>query len=153
PTICPEFGVALGDLDADGTPEIISAATPCTAARIIAVHLDGTVVWQSTNADGTPFEPHVEFGAPSIADLDGDGMAEGIVGASVIEHDGTVRWSIAPGAGSNCCSGSPRSPISAVYDVDADGDLEIVAGNGVWEADGTVLWSSTTLSDGYVAVA
>jgi hypothetical protein len=76
PVICPEFGIALGDLEGDGTAEIISAVGPCTAARIAAFHADGTLVWQSARMDGSPWTARVEFGAPSIADLEGDGLAE-----------------------------------------------------------------------------
>jgi hypothetical protein len=56
-------------------------------------------------------------------------------------------------AASNCCSGTPRSPLTAVYDVDGDPELEVVAGNAVWNHDGTVLWENAALVDGYVAVA
>lgn len=153
PVICPMFGAALGDLDADGIPEIISAEGPCTAGRIIAVHADGAIVWRATNVDGTPFTSNVGFGAPEVADLEGDGMAEVIVGGAVLEHDGVVRWAIRPSAASGCCMPTPYSPLSAAYDVNGDGRLEVVAGNAVWNADGTVLWENAALADGYVAVA
>ncbi len=153
PVVCPEHGIALGDLDGDGTPEIVTALSPCDDAQIAAFEPDGTLLWQSANADGSAFSGPFGFGAPAIADLEGDGMAEVIIGGVVLEHDGTVRWTTRTGAASNCCSAMPRSPLTAVYDVDADGALEVVSGNAVWEADGTVLWENPSLSDGFVAVA
>ena len=153
PVVCPEHGIALGDLDGDGTPEIVTALSPCDDAQIAAFEPDGTLLWQSANADGSAFSGPFGFGAPAIADLEGDGMAEVIIGGVVLEHDGTVRWTTRTGAASNCCSATPRSPLTAVYDVDADGALEVVSGNAVWEADGTVLWENPSLSDGFVAVA
>jgi len=153
PAVCPEHGVALGDLDGDGSPEIVTMLSPCSGGAIAAFAPDGTEVWRSHRADGSPFVGNFQFGAPAIADLEGDGMAEVVIGGAVLEADGTLRWDHREGAGSNCCAGSPRSPISSVYDVDGDGELEVVAGNIVWNADGTELWSDATLVDGYIAVA
>ena len=153
PVVCPEHGIALGDLDGDGTPEIVTMLSPCGAGPIVALTPEGVEVWRSHNTDGTPFVGNFQFGAPAIADLDGDGQAEVVVGGSVFESDGTLRWSHGTGAASNCCSAVPRSPISAIYDVDGDDELEIVSGNVVWNADGSVLWEDAALVDGYVAVA
>ncbi len=152
PVVCPEFGLALGDLDGDGLPEIVSGG-PCTGGRIMAFRNDGTLWWQSENANGTPYTISMEFGAPSIADLDGDGLGEVIVGGAVLEHNGVLRWQARPIAAYNCCGATPRGPVTAVYDVDADGELEVVAGNAVWRADGSVLWEKPGEPDGYVAVA
>ncbi|MFO0708361.1 MAG: hypothetical protein U0353_00900 [Sandaracinus sp.] len=153
PVICPEFGVALGDLDGDGTVEIVSAVGPCTTARVAAFHADGALVWQSARMDGSAWTARVEFGAPSIADLEGDGHAEVVIGGAVLDDHGVVKWDMRSSAASNCCSGTPRSPLTAVYDVDGDPELEVVAGNAVWNHDGTVLWENAALVDGYVAVA
>ena len=153
PVVCPEHGIALGDLDGDGTPEIVTMLSPCTAGPIAALAPDGTEIWRSHRADGSAFVGNFQFGAPAIADLEGDGRAEVVIGGAVLESDGTLRWDNRAGAGSNCCSAVPRSPISAIYDVDADGELEIVAGNVVWNADGTEVWSDPGLVDGYVAIA
>ncbi|MBN8609529.1 MAG: hypothetical protein J0L92_03035 [Deltaproteobacteria bacterium] len=153
PVVCPEFGIALGDLDADGVVEIISAIGGCTASQIAAFHADGTEVWRSTRLDGTPWTARVEFGAPSIADLDGDGRAEVVIGGAVLNDEGVLAWEARSSAASGCCAPTPRSPLSAVYDMDDDPELEVVAGNAVWNHDGTVLWEEPTLADGYVAVA
>lgn len=153
PVVCPEHGIALGDLDADGTPEVVTMLSPCSDGAIVAFAPDGTEIWRSHNTDGSPFTGNFQFGAPAIADLDGDGRAEVVVGGAIFESDGTLRVNVRAGAGSNCCSAVPRSPLTAIYDVDADGALEIVAGNAVWNADGSVVWEDASLVDGYVAVA
>jgi len=152
PAVCPEHGVALGDLDGDGSPEIVTLLSPCGNGRMAAFASDGALVWQSRNPDGTPWSGNLQFGAPSIADLDGDGRAEIVIGGEVLEYDGTLRWSRRRGAASNCCTDAPRSALSTVYDIDADGSLEIVAGNIAWEADGTLLWERAGESDGFVAI-
>ncbi len=145
PVVCPESGIALGDIDGDGSPEIVTSG-PCNGP-VLAFSNQGVLEWSSHNPDSSVYNSSMRFGAPSLADLEGDGFVEVVVGGAVIEHDGTVRWSSRLAA-QNCCS----DPVSAVYDVDGDGDLEVVAGNTVWEADGSVLWDRPELEDGYVAV-
>lgn len=148
PPACPQYGIALGDLDADGVPEIISASGPCTAARLTAHHADGTIVWRSANADGSAYTLNVSYGAPSIADLDGDGQAEVLHGGAVFDSAGVLRWVTRTAAGAH-----GASSLTAAYNVDDDPELEVVAGNAVWNHDGTVLWENAALQDGFVAVA
>jgi len=151
PVVCPEAGIALGDLDGDGSPEIVTAG-PC-GGPLLAFDAEGSLLWQSHAADGAVYNVSMEFGAPSIADLDGDGTAEVITGAAVFEHDGTLRWAVRLIAAYNCCGSTPRAPVTAVYDIDADGDLDVVAGNGAWQgSDGSPIWERADLADGYVAV-
>ncbi len=150
PAACPQYGIALGDVDGDGVVEIISASGACGAAQLVAYHADGTALWRSTNADGSPWTLNVSFGAPSIADLDGDGQAEVIHGGAVLDSAGVLRWSVRTAAGTHS---SYPSSLTAAYDVDGDPELEVVGGNAVWNHDGTVLWENTMLEDGYVAVA
>ena len=121
-------GVAIGDLQNDGTPEV------CTAGVDMAVVClsgqDGSLLW----AAGTEISV---YGFPSIADLHGDGLAEVIYGRQVFSHDGQLLFHGGGGAG-----GSKFMAVSV--DWDGDGDLDVVAGNTVYAADGTVL-----LEDGY----
>ena len=154
PSICASSGIAMADLDGDGSPEIVVGAGARCTAGLIAFHHDGTVAWQSRDREGNPLPFPIKWGAPSIADLEADGRPEIIIGAMVFEYDGTLRFDRGIGAGSNCC-GSDRGqgPVSAVYDADADGQLEVVAGNAVWEADGTPTWERPAAADGFVALA
>lgn len=193
--------VALGDLDADGVPEIVGVGqlvggappedsdsapgdsgivvpddsagsdsapdsgdtaqevpvsidlgeapggmdSPC---RVVAWAPDGTVRWVAADA-AIPCAGHV----PAVADLDGDGAAEVIVGPIILEGaDGAMRaW------GQN---GTGRYPafdqvgfISAVADLDGDGEQEVVAGSTLYDSQGAVRCEVTGLDDGFPAVA
>ncbi len=152
PVICPVAGIALGDLDGDGSPEIVTGG-PCNSdmGRVLAFRSDGTLAWSSRRSDGAGFFVDMFVGATGIADLDGDGLAEVVVGGTVLGHDGALRWSH-PTAVRDFYT-PIHAPITAVYDVDADGALEVVAANVVWEADGTTLWEDAAAEDGHVAVA
>jgi hypothetical protein len=125
-------GVALGDLDGDGVPEVCTAGT-----QYAVVCLDnlGNLKW----AAGSEL---TYIGAPAIADLEGDGLAEVILGRQVFGSDGSPRWVGAAGVGYN---------LSFAADMDGDPELEVVAGNTVYDTDGTVLWTSDAF-DGMAAV-
>ena len=118
-------GVAMGDIDADGSPDVCVAATN---ASVLCLEHDGSFKM----AGGT--EPGY-VACPAIADMDGDGLAEVVVGRQVFSHDGTT---IVAGAGG---TGSPYQ-MSFPVDMDGDGILEVVAGNTIYKLDGTTLWVS-----------
>ena len=61
PAVCPEHGVALGDLDGDGSPEIVTLLSPCDDGRVAAFDADGSLVWQSRNADGSPWSANLRY--------------------------------------------------------------------------------------------
>ena len=132
PGLYASAGVALGDLDGDGLPEVCTAGT---AAAVVCFDGAGNVRWQAG------VEPSY-VGSPAIADLDGDGLAEVILGRQVFNSDGSVRWVGAAGVGYS---------LSFAADIDNDPALEVVAGNTVYDTDGTVLWTSSGF-DGMPAV-
>lgn len=133
--------VAAGDIDNDGLPEII--AIDETADHLLAFENDGTFKWESDQIET------VNWGAPSIADIDQDGTPEIVIGRQALNNDGTLRWTGTGGIGAVVVS----SPISVVADVDADGSPNVVAGNTVYAADGTIAYENTMLPDGLNAVA
>jgi hypothetical protein len=143
--------IAAGDLDGDGRPEILGLQR--TTYRLLAFRPDGTLLWSSTNPDGTPHSlgAGANNGAPAIADLFGDGTPEVIYGATVFDGTGVLRWTRDGGAqeGSN---GGYAGGISAVADLDGDGQPEVITGRRAYRRDGTPFWTST-VADGYPAIA
>ena len=133
--------VATGDIDGDGSPEII--AVDNTGARLIAFESDGSFKWRSGNLAS------INWGAPAIADLDEDGTPEIVIGRQVLDNAGTLLWT---GTGGTS-SGGNVGPLSLVSDVDLDGNPDVVAGNTVYGAGGAIQFSNANLPDGYNAVA
>ncbi|NUP05105.1 MAG: VCBS repeat-containing protein [Polyangiaceae bacterium] len=111
----PGRSIAAGDIDGDGTNEIVT----CTKqGRLRAYEADGTIQWLS--------EPRACF-MPSIADLDQDGMPEVVDNGIVVD-----------GATGATKATFETSPYVVVSDVDDDGFLDIVSATRVHAADGSI---------------
>ncbi len=165
-------GLALGDLDGDGVAEIVAmlnnGRNPQGTVALKRVADDGTqwaVLW--TNPDVPGWDVHTRGATqPSLADLDGDGRPEVVVGNAVLAPDdgrllwdGVVTSGGAGGVGNNAFLG----PVSTVADVDLDGEPEVLAGNTCYKPNGEVEWTYTYTTsnspcggqlpcDGYTAV-
>ena len=152
-------GLAAGDLDNDGIPEIVGITKSGGAIA------QGTVAWRRLSADAAqwevlwhneeyPNENHSRGGAiVSLADLDGDGNSEVIIGNVVLNgQTGALKWdgletsAGTGGVGNNAFLG----PTSAVGDIDNDGNQEVLAGNTLYDHDGSVIWTYTYTSDASV---
>lgn len=152
--------LAIGDLDADGRPEIIGSKwipTPpgmgtgnffgrYMTGVLVALDNTGAVLWES-DPWSWPQELTWNSSAPSIADLDGDGFAEIILGREVFDHRGHLVWR---GTGDHgLVSGGVHS---AVADITGDGRPEVVAGGTVYNSDGTILFDITSGFEGGTAI-
>jgi hypothetical protein len=133
-------GAACGDIDNDGTQEVIAA----TSSGVQVFDNEGTSMWSVSSCSGAM---DGTSDAPGIFDLDGDGNPEIIIGSCVIDNTGDVVGKGTSGYGSSSNVGS--AGIAA--DVDLDGDLEVIGGNAIYEMDGTTIWSNGE-RDGYPAV-
>lgn len=129
--------VAVGDIDLDGKPEIIASSGD--GRQLLAFENDGSLKWRSAVLET------IEWGAPSIADIDGDTYPEIIMGRQVLNANGELLWTGTAGNTGNL-------PISLVADVDMDGIPNVVAGNTIYTATGEVLWQQPAVSDGKNAV-
>ncbi len=141
--VAGDGSVAVGDIDADGRPEIIAVHE--SGNSLIAFEDDGSFKWRS------PALPNdIRWGGASLADLDADGVPEVIAGCAVLEHTGKMRWT-APAKARGCGDGG-AGPLSLVADLDMDGRPEIVAGRMAYRADGKVYWTAKAPNDGFNAL-
>ncbi len=145
--------LAAGDLDGDGHNEIVGAGA---YAGTYAYRSDGSLMWEAatpTAVDrGLRYERSIGT-APTIADLNGDGHPDVIVGHNVIDGTtGTPLWTgnTDTGKGINTFLG----PIACVADLDGDGSDEVIAGPTAFHADGSIYWNDFgSVPDGLCAVA
>jgi hypothetical protein len=149
--------IAAGDIDGDGNVEILAFSRGDPVADMNSILLcfnwDGTLRWMSRSATADPSRYVVNNACPTIADLDGDGDSEIVVGGLLFDHTGLELFNNGVGQGTNA---SYTGGLPAVADIDMDGTPEIVTGSRAWEADGSLLWDSTAdhgTLDGFPAVA
>jgi hypothetical protein len=145
----PRATPAVGDLDGDGTIEIVALAR---TGGVIAFRADGSVRSRSVLADGTTaYKGSFNSGTVALADMDADGKSEVIVGGVVLDSNLKVISGVGrEHAGENAAG---YGAVSIVADVDDDGKQDVVTGKAAWKMDGTVIWSQSTLNDGYPAIA
>ena len=141
--------VTIGDLDGadpggDAQPEIVAVQEG--GSRLVAFEHTGLLKWVSATLDSSGPS------APSLADLDGDGHPEIVVGRQVLNRDGTIR---STGTGSSKAVNGLAGSFSIVADLDGDGTSELIVGNTAYSLTPTglaILWQKAALPDGYNAV-
>jgi len=154
--------LAAGDLDGDGRPELVMPRGGAGGQALLVFEHDGTLKWDNANAvaawnqanypRSTTMNTH---GAPLLADLDADGRPEIVMGATIVNADGSIRclgdyiYGTSAGAGLGLF-GAWYAPL--VADLDGDGRQEIVAGNTAYRGDCTILWRNGSVPDGINAV-
>lgn len=143
-------GMAIGDVDADGQPDVVTAGISNVCA------IDGSTglqLWCNYNL-ARAMDPF-GYNYPAIADMDGDGFAEVTMGSAILDGStGNIIGLGSQGIGAAVYYGAVGTygAISVPIDLDGDGLLELVTGNTAYNIDGTVKWYNGT-SDGIVAVA
>ncbi len=153
--------IAVGDVDGDLLPDIIytSRVDANSKSLIVAVDHTGKLLWTSHDANGTPHLFQVENGAISLANFDADPMAEVVVGATLIDNDGVVKWDEGGAGGFVGTNSGYNGGIAAIADLDGDGKPEIVTGNKAWKVGDLALANPVTNywtyagTDGYPAIA
>ena len=134
---------AIGDLDGDGWPEVVSAGS---GGMMAFNGRDGSVKWSAGAYAGGHSPP---CGAVGIYDLDGNGQAEVVIGHSIWNYDGSLK---AQGSGGDGAGHAWAAPFGVAADIDRDGQLEVVVGNAILDANGNPKWNNGK-DDGFVAVA
>ncbi len=172
----PAGSIAAGDITNDGTNEVVAPIWDYDGVGplgLAAVDHEGDILWVSDSIE--PSEIEFWWGGPSIADLNGDGNAEIIIGPVVFDNQGNLLWDgrDTPGLVDQDATGSNFSlnnssrigPLSVVMDLDNNGYQEIITGRAVLGHNGNlddfyVFWEATDLApdgteleEGYPAVA
>ena len=141
--------LAIGDIDGDSLPEIVG---PYEDGRhLVAFEHDGQFKWLS-DSELLPGR-YDSGGAISIANLDGVGPPEIIIGASVYSADGKLLGNGKRLGGT--VGYSYYTAVSSVADIDLDGQPEIIAGPTVYRlVDGVLkkVWQRTDRYDGFVGI-
>jgi hypothetical protein len=138
---------------ADGSVRIVTISSPRSpdGARAVAFNADGSLAWYSTDEAGAPLTVSGNNGAPSFADLDGDGVSEIVFGALALDASGRRIWQRNAG-GAEGASSLYSGGLSAIADIDLDGLPDVVSGRRAYERDGTPKWTAS-VDDGYPAIA
>ncbi len=129
----PDGYVGIANFDDDPFPEIVIVGCPpllgasCNGpGQVYMLNHDGTdaEVWNPPTHAPIPLPGGGDGGAPTIADLDGDGIPEigvaALLNYSVFNRDGTLRWKTVIRDFSSHQTGS------TVFDFDGDGSVELV---------------------------
>ncbi|MEZ4447921.1 MAG: hypothetical protein R3B09_00490 [Nannocystaceae bacterium] len=137
-------GIALGDLDGDGWPEVVTAGS----SQVCALNgQTGAQLWCLGGLVSPDFAGN-GYNFPAIADMDGDGLAEVLVARLIIDYQGNLIAKGTLGKGGTASYGAMSVPA----DLDGDGQLELVTGNAAYDVDGNIVWQNAGL-DGMVAIA
>jgi hypothetical protein len=129
---------ALGDLDGNGTIDIVASAATDATSNVVAWRHDGTKLWETAptspeNGSRASFEKYTN--SPIIADLDGNGSLE--VAITSGKHVAVLRGDNGQQLTSASNGGGDNRPVMwmwlfnastpAVGDMDGDGDLELAS--------------------------
>jgi hypothetical protein len=147
--------LAIADLNADGTPEIIALDRQ---GALRALSPTGALVWEAAEpvfvpavdrqdpVQGIP-DAVLSRSEPAVHDLDADGEPEIIAGLSVFYSDGSLRFKELYQATEFAAVTPSPWPLTAfapvqptVADFDGDKSANVLFGHVAYSADGAELW-------------
>lgn len=153
--------LALGDINNDGSPEIIGIRENVQAMfnpgdyTVVAWDNQGNEIWESDHYNNRSINWAT---APIIVDMNGDGAVEIIAGRVILNADGTTRGVGEYGQGSYGYLDIGQltmveGGVPAVTDLDLDGEMEIIVGNAWYDIDGNTKFYDPNAHDAMISIA
>ncbi len=130
----PGSTIAAADIDSDGKVEIVSVKS---GRGIIAFEHTGQFKWQNSHTVSSRANI-------SVADLEGDGQADIVVGNTVFNHDGSTKWQVS--------SNYVLYGDASIADLNSNGQQEVIIGGSAYSAQGKLLWQNSAVGRGFAAV-
>ncbi len=115
---------AMADLSGEGDVRILFVDSQ---RYLVALRSDGTQAWVSNAPIATTA---LDYNAISISDLDGDGLAEILVGPSVFNAYGLLKWQFP--------AGTDNRGHALAIDLDNDGRREVIYRGEIRDANGAL---------------
>ncbi len=138
--IIPTSPPAVGDIDGDGLPEIVTAAADDQSfGKLIAFEHDGTFKWMGDTVFASQNK------AVALADLDADGDVEIMMGGHVADHEGKGLFTIEQDI--------DILQLTTAADLDDDGDMEVIIGARAHHHDGGEYYAVPGIFSGHPQVA
>jgi hypothetical protein len=154
--------LAVGDINNDGKPEIVGVREYQSAMffsageyAVVAFNSTGQEIWESEHYINIDFN---WASAPVLADMNGDGNTEIVVGRVILNSDGTTRGVGAHGIGSYGIAdlgdiSIVEGAVPAVTDLDLDGEMEVIVGDARYDVDGNTIFHDPSAQDAMIAIA
>jgi hypothetical protein len=131
------FTPAIGDIDGDGLPEIVTLNAEHSDRKLVAFEHDGTLAWERPHS----MSATALYGAIALADLDEDGDVEIIANDLIADHEGFELWRTPQVAGDY--------PAPTAANLDDEPGMEVVVGHAAYHADGSEYYLNAGITPGF----
>jgi len=126
-TARPVWAVKADDVDGDGNVEVIALDRQSYASTVYCISSTGTLKWKYDVEGGVQISSTADR-ILQVADIDGDGKKEVLVGTyahgvDVIDSAGSLKWNYKTQS-----SSTDLVSVILPYDINGDGKLEILVG-------------------------